>query len=62
MGKKHKKDAMEGFLDLFFDTGHSKNARKSTHDKHTGANRNQGSGKPNSKSGVRQRWSKNEKK
>ncbi len=60
MGKKQK-NSSGGFLDLIFgtNTGHSNNKRKSTWDKHSGANRNQGSGKPNSKGSVRERRRRN---
>lgn len=58
MGKKKDSDFVDQVMN-FFNTEHTKNARKSTHDKHTGANRNQGSGKPNSKSSVRERRRRN---
>lgn len=58
MGKK-KKDGFESFLDFVFQVEHTNGKRKSTHDKHTGANRNPGSGKPNTKSSVRERRRRN---
>jgi len=40
---------------------HEKGSRKSTWDKHSGASRGKGSGKPNTKSSVRDRRQKNQK-
>lgn len=59
MGKKQ--GGFGDALDLIFGTGggHRKNQRKSNHDKHTGARRDTGSGKPNSKSNVRERRRRN---
>lgn len=49
-------------FDVLFNTpgGHTKNKRGSTHDKHTGARRDSGSGRPNTKSEVRQRHQRNQ--
>ena len=58
MGKK-KKDTMEKILDSLFGVGHDNNKRRSNWDKHSGAKRNQGSGRPNTKSSVRERHNKN---
>lgn len=63
MGKKKKRgDAVDDLMNFFNDDywGHSNGKRKSTWDKHSGANRNQGSGRPNTKSSVRNRHRRNQ--
>ncbi len=55
----NKKGSVAHFFFGAQDGGHSSNKRKSTHDKHTAAKRNSGSGRPNTKSSVRDRRNRN---
>ena len=55
LGKKSEPD----WLDRLLGTGHTTNKQKKNWDKHSGANRNPGTGKPNSKSNRRERLRKN---
>lgn len=60
MGKK--KSLWDQFIEGNFSQGHNNGARPSTREKHEDANRGTGSGKPNSKSGVKYRHWKNKRK